>query len=62
MVTNPSSNLRLHAGIAAIPEMLEAGINVALGTTPSLEGREDILAEARLLRALERRRMSPTSV
>jgi cytosine/adenosine deaminase-related metal-dependent hydrolase len=56
VVTNPSSNLRLHAGIAAIPEMLEAGINVALGTdNMSLEGREDILAEARLLRALQRR-------
>src|SRR5215208_3273945 len=36
--------------------MLEAGVNVALGTdNMSLEGREDIVAEARLLRALQRR-------
>ena len=56
VITNPSSNLRLHAGVAAIPEMLEAGINVAIGTdNMSLGGRDDMLNESRLLRALQRR-------
>ncbi|MCX7709964.1 MAG: amidohydrolase [Clostridia bacterium] len=32
VVHNPTSNLKLGSGIARIPEMLERGINVALGT------------------------------
>ncbi len=35
VVHNPSANMKLADGIAAIPEMLEAGINVALGTDGS---------------------------
>jgi 5-methylthioadenosine/S-adenosylhomocysteine deaminase len=55
VVTNPASNLRLHAGVAAVKAMLSAGINVALGTdNMSLDGVEDLFAEARLMRALQR--------
>ena len=56
VATNPSSNLRLHSGIAPVREFLEAGVNVALGTdNMALGGGEDILDELRLLVALHRR-------
>lgn len=32
VVTNPASNMKLGNGFAPIPEMLDAGVNVALGT------------------------------
>lgn len=32
VVTNPASNMKLGNGFAPVPEMLEAGVNVALGT------------------------------
>ena len=56
VVTNPSSNLRLHAGVASVRELVAAGINVALGTdNMTLGAGDDILQDARLLRALHRR-------
>jgi cytosine/adenosine deaminase-related metal-dependent hydrolase len=56
VVTNPSSNLRLHAGIAPVRELVAAGVNVALGTdNMTLGGGDEILQDARLLRALQRR-------
>jgi 5-methylthioadenosine/S-adenosylhomocysteine deaminase len=55
VVTNPASNLRLHAGVAPIKAMIADGINIALGTdNMSLDGVDDLLAEARLMRALQR--------
>lgn len=56
VVTNPSSNLRLHAGIAPVPELIAAGVNVALGTdNMALGDREEYLDELRLVRAIHRR-------
>lgn len=56
VVTNPASNLRLHAGIAPVRDMIATGVNIAIGTdNMSLDGDEDLLAELRLLRALHRR-------
>lgn len=56
VVTNPGSNLRLHAGVAAVRELLAMGVNVALGTDNMAMGdRDELLDELRLLRALQRR-------
>ena len=56
VATNPSSNLRLHAGIAPVRDLLASGVNVALGTdNMALGGRDEILDELRLLCALQRK-------
>ena len=55
IVTNPSSNLRLHAGTAPVRRFLDRGIRVGIGTDSNrLSDDEDMLAEARLARALHR--------
>jgi len=55
VVTNPGSNLRLHAGIAPVRALLDAGVTVALGTdNMALAEGEELLDELRLLRALHR--------
>ena len=57
VVTNPGSNLRLHNGVAPVTMLLEAGVNVAVGTDSTTIGdRDDLLDELRLLRALQRRK------
>jgi 5-methylthioadenosine/S-adenosylhomocysteine deaminase len=46
---NPSSNLRLRAGIAPLNGLLDAGVNVALGMDgTTLDEDEDMFAEIRL--------------
>jgi cytosine/adenosine deaminase-related metal-dependent hydrolase len=56
VVTNPSSNLRLHAGAAPLRPLLAAGVNVAVGTDNlALSPEDDVLGELRLLRGLHRR-------
>ena len=63
---NPSSNLRLHSGIAPVRAMLDAGVNVGIGTdSTSLNDDDDILQEIGLSQRLHRapgldtRRVSP---
>jgi len=46
---NPTSNLKLASGIARVPNMLERGINVAIGTDgPASNNRLDMLMEMRM--------------
>ena len=46
---NPSSNLRLHAGIAPLDAFLEAGVTTALGMdSTTINDDEDMFAEMRL--------------
>ena len=55
VVHNPSSNLKLGSGIAPIPEMIDNGILVALGTDGAASNnRLDILWEARLAALLHK--------
>ncbi|MDX5446294.1 MAG: amidohydrolase family protein [Zoogloeaceae bacterium] len=56
VVHNPGSNLRLANGIAPVPELLSAGVVVALGTDNcALSDDEDLLAELHLADLLARR-------
>ncbi|MHA1912041.1 MAG: amidohydrolase family protein [Candidatus Kariarchaeaceae archaeon] len=49
VLSNPQSNLKIASGIADIPKMLEAGINVALGTDGTASNNNlDVLEEIRL--------------
>lgn len=65
VIHNPGANLRLSSGVAPIPSLLDAGVNVALGTDGFTLGAEDLLAEARLAYSLHRRpgrpKASPTA-
>lgn len=55
VVVCPSSCLRVLGGMAPVADLLEAGVNIAVGVdSMGLAGREDVLAEARLLSGLTR--------
>jgi len=55
---NPSSNLRLRAGIAPLPEFLNANITVGLGLDgTSLNDDDDMFVEIRLAAALQNARV-----
>lgn len=54
-IHNPSSNLRLHSGIAPVVTMLENGVNMALGTdSAGLNDDDDMIQEMRLCWLLHR--------
>jgi cytosine/adenosine deaminase-related metal-dependent hydrolase len=57
VVSNPGSNLRLHNGVAPVAMLLDAGVNVAIGTdSMALGDQDEILGELRLMQALQRPR------
>lgn len=52
---NPSSNLRLHCGVAPVTLMLERGVNVAIGIDGmGLGDDDDMLAELRVAETIHR--------
>lgn len=55
VIHNPGANLRLSSGVAPVPALLEAGVNVALGTDGFTLSQDDLLTEARLAYQLHRR-------
>ena len=51
----PSSNLKLASGVAPVPQLLDAGVNVALGTDGSASSNDlDVLGAARLAALLHK--------
>ena len=54
-VHNPVSNLKLGSGVANVPAMLSAGVNVALGTDgPSSNNSQDLFEEIKLAAILHK--------
>ena len=62
VVHNPCSNMKLASGIAPVPEMLEMGICVALGTDgPASNNRLDLFQEMKVAALLHKvNKMDPT--
>lgn len=55
VVTNPASNLKLASGIAPITEMMDKGINIAIGTDGSASNNAlDMFREMYLVTALQK--------
>lgn len=61
---NPGSNMKLASGIAPVPEMLQAGICVGLGTDgPASNNNLDMLEEVRLAAMLHKvQRLDPLAI
>ncbi|BEV73661.1 MULTISPECIES: TRZ/ATZ family hydrolase [unclassified Paludibacterium] len=61
---NPSSNMKLASGIAPIPQLLAAGVNVGIGTDGAASNNKlDMLAETRLAALLAKvGSLDPTAV
>jgi len=62
VVHNPESNMKLASGIAPVPEMLQAGIDVALGTDGAASNNNlDLFGEMRSAALLHKvNKMDPT--
>ena len=57
VVTNPASNMKLGNGFAPVPEMLEKGINVCIGTDGAASNnRQNIVAEMGLVTLIHKGR------
>lgn len=55
VVHNPTSNMKLASGVAPVPEMLEAGLTVALGTDSNLSNNNlDMFEEMRMAALLQK--------
>ena len=63
-VHNPVSNLKLASGVAPVPDLLQAGVNVALGTDGvASNNSHDLLEEVKLAALLHKGvRRDPTAV
>jgi 5-methylthioadenosine/S-adenosylhomocysteine deaminase len=60
---NPTSNLKLSAGIAPVTRMLELGVNVGIGTDgPASNNDLDMFEETRLAALLAKGSGDPTAV
>lgn len=62
VVHNPSANLKLGSGIADIPEMLDNGLNVAIGTDGVASNNNLNLFEEAKLTALLHKKDDPTEI
>ncbi|MEX0907531.1 MAG: amidohydrolase family protein [Gemmatimonadota bacterium] len=59
----PIANARLGHGVAAVPEMLEAGVTVGIGSdSVASNNRIDLLEEARVAQLVQRSRLASPSV
>src|SRR5881409_4438146 len=59
----PSSNLMLGSGVARVPELLEAGCNVAIGADGApCNNRLDVFAEMRLAALIQKPRLGPDAL